>query len=533
MGTVTLLAALAAEHAAACGGFACNQAQPVVQDAETVVFGVDEAAEVVEMHVQVSYAGPAADFGWIVPVPADPDLFVSTPDLFAQLRSATAPQHVLTATVDGHCREPFEPERMFPELKDYEMAPGDAVASAPGVSVVDSAPVGPYDTVTLQARSEADLLEWLEEHDYDIPDGIDGALAPYIAEDAYFVALRLQKGQDLGDLAPLGLRYAGTRAMIPVQLTSISASPDMPLVVNVLSSARAVPESYLHVQINDAAVDWWQGGDNYRDVVSEAADEAGGHAFVTDYHGPSGVVPTLFDEGGFDEAVLRQSTSFWAFVQDARAQLPATADVQGFLSGELMVLVGRDFDADVATDLVLERLVAPLKQAQALLDRPLLTRMTSSLDAAEMTVDPVFVLNRDMVGPVRARRDATYTWRCGNGRSSEKAPRSLTLADGRAIEIPSEGWFRDNGGTEFEYIAELGRTRAKIIERTGAHGQPEVLVDHTAALFDQVRAHNQALDRGLVCDGTGGAGAAGGGLAVGLVAALGRRRTAAARRWLR
>ena len=40
-----------------------------------------------------------------------------------------------------------------------------------------------------------------------------------------------------------------------------------------------------HVQINEAAIDWLNRGSNYSDVVSQAADEAGGRAFATDYAG--------------------------------------------------------------------------------------------------------------------------------------------------------------------------------------------------------------------------------------------------------
>ena len=32
--------------------------------------------------------------------------------------------------------------------------------------------------------------------------------------------------------------------------------------------------------INEAAIDWMNGGNNYPDVVSQAVDEAGGQAFV-------------------------------------------------------------------------------------------------------------------------------------------------------------------------------------------------------------------------------------------------------------
>ena len=68
----------------ACGGFFCDNAQPVLQNAERIVFGIEDGGNV-EMHVQIAYEGPSEDFAWIVPTPAEPELFVTTSALFTQL----------------------------------------------------------------------------------------------------------------------------------------------------------------------------------------------------------------------------------------------------------------------------------------------------------------------------------------------------------------------------------------------------------------------------------------------------------------
>ena len=76
----------------------------------------------------------------------------------------------------------------------------------------------------------------------------------------------------------------------------------------VLSDGRGVPTSYLHVQINEAAIDWWTAGSNYNDVITQAADEAGGHAFATDSYGPTDLYAgVLFDPARFDEGQLRDA----------------------------------------------------------------------------------------------------------------------------------------------------------------------------------------------------------------------------------
>ena len=89
---LALLTAVSAGPAAACGGFFCSFA-PMNQVSENILF-VDEG-DSVTTHVQIAYAGEAADFAWILPVPSRPSLAVSHNDLFRQLQFATQPTFVL------------------------------------------------------------------------------------------------------------------------------------------------------------------------------------------------------------------------------------------------------------------------------------------------------------------------------------------------------------------------------------------------------------------------------------------------------
>jgi hypothetical protein len=71
-----------------------------------------------------------------------------------------------------------------------------------GVTVVDAATAGDYETVTLQATDSALLLDWLQAHAYDLPDALAPVLAPYVADGSYFLALRLRSDRDAGELNP-------------------------------------------------------------------------------------------------------------------------------------------------------------------------------------------------------------------------------------------------------------------------------------------------------------------------------------------
>ena len=48
----------------------------------------------------------------------------------------------------------------------------------------------------------------------------------------------------------------------------------MPIRIYVMADHRAVPDSYLHVEINEAAIDWIGGGANYAQVLSGGGDDS-------------------------------------------------------------------------------------------------------------------------------------------------------------------------------------------------------------------------------------------------------------------
>ncbi|MEN0063140.1 MAG: DUF2330 domain-containing protein [Myxococcota bacterium] len=527
----TLLATLGTP-AFGCGGLFCNVAQPVIQNAERIVFDIDEETKTVETHVQISYEGPSEQFAWVVPVAKQPELFLSTQTLFDTLVTQTAPLFNLNIIEEGECT--FGRNRGV-ALDSAEDASSSAPPASPGnggVKVVDQGQVGPFETVTLLAQSSEALLQFLQENSYDLPDDLQPVLDPYIADEAYFVALKLRKDRDVGDIAPLGMRYEGDEASIPIQLTSIATADDLRLEVYVFAERRVVPRTYLHVRINEAAIDWWNFGQNYPDVITQAADEAGGQAFATDYFG----APTAgYEVNPIIESELLASPSGleWVFtaafqtgvqVNNEMANAIATAiDLPDAIDPIDFVGCpdcfegwdsGPDFDREGATAYFMEAVVEPLRDSQDLFEGRRLTRMTSSLSANEMTVDPVFTQNADMDDEsnfVSNVHNADLVYECRGGKRRDKAERRLELSDGRVIFLPSEQWIADNETTELEMIEELGATKAQVIERTSSSGQPEVLFDFTSDLFDLTNQHNSSI-RGLL-SGCGGCQANGGGTA--------------------
>ena len=85
----------------ACGGLFCNNAQPVNQAAERILFAVD--GEQIHMHVRITYSGPPSDFGWLLPVPDDVETDVSSEQLFTVLDQNFGPQFRLRREFDEGC----------------------------------------------------------------------------------------------------------------------------------------------------------------------------------------------------------------------------------------------------------------------------------------------------------------------------------------------------------------------------------------------------------------------------------------------
>lgn len=348
-------------------------------------------------------------------------------------------------------------------------------------------------------------------------------LAPYVEDEFLFLALRLSADREIGDLQPIALTYESDQPMIPIRLTTVATAPDLGVQAWVLGPARPVPTNCLHVQINEALIDWFNGGFNYADVVTQAANEAGGQSFVTDYAGsPAIMEERLYWENRYDLEALRQAKDPQGFVaQMLRQGFPrADSQMQALLrrhirippivleegvlevvfrgdeeayreaeeSGTLSLIAEQsfynnmesyrqykssiDFDADVFVASLDEVIVTPLCKGQQLFsDYDYLTRLFTTLSADEMTVDPVFDFNPDLEGVVNVRR-ATARMECPNFDPDDPRFEDIilvvTLADGR--EIRSNPYAQQDPG---DAPLPFGQPAAAVIERMDVRGQPE------------------------------------------------------------
>ncbi len=471
-GLAAACAVLPARAAYACGGFFCSTT-PVDQAGETIVYGL-ESDGTLTMSVRIRYAGDDDDFAWILPVPAPPEISLGTDALFDALDGATAPIFVTENVTRGVCQE--YPRCEYADGRTaytgggcgYDGPSGewmggyvDAAASAPppdladagtdlpgeGVTVFSEATVGPYDTVVLGSTSAAEVVTWLREHDYIVPDASVPLLEAYEGSRQIFVALRLASNPETRQIRPIVLRMPTEEACLPIRLTAIATVPDMPITAYFLGDTGVVPFNYSSVELTLDDIDYWNGERSYVGDVTRAVDGMGGQAFVTEYAGPTPAVrielPAVDDlagerePGAFLQALRERGYQGDALLLELfRRYLPPPAgrDARDYYNclafdstDECGVPTG--FDPAGLAGAIEAQIRVPRGEAQALVFRHgHLTRLYTTMSADDMTIDPVFVEDAGAPEVSNVHRAQRVT-ECSDAYYDDGAPMHWELGD--------------------------------------------------------------------------------------------------------
>ncbi|HTV19262.1 MAG TPA: DUF2330 domain-containing protein [Polyangiaceae bacterium] len=453
--------ALYVRPALACGGFFCSQAQPVNQAAERIIFA-DNGDGTITAVIQILYDGPSESFSWLLPigsVPEGDELGVASDIAFQRLQFATNPQFNLTTVVEGSCRQSRGDSLVVPaESDDSPSAAGGAGGASNGVNVEASGVVGAFDWVVISVDDASPdpalpATDWLTQNGYDVPPGGADLIRPYLADNMYLLALRLTKGSDVGSIRPIRLTYRADAPSIPIKLTAVAANQDMGVMTWALSGSRAVPFNYNALELNEARINWFNASANYNDVVIEAADDAGGQGFVTEFAGPSSqlanVVWSESDESEWDVAripVYRNRgellaalvsryqgySGFWDALRRT-ITLPEAVSFDDFKACPQCYADDADFAPTELYDAIDADVLEPVRSVQALIDRmPYATRLYSTLSAAEMTLDPVFVFNPDLPAVDNIHR-ANRVIECSPNLYTSEAPWRIDFPQGASI----------------------------------------------------------------------------------------------------
>lgn len=564
-----------ASSAKACGGFFCNSAQPVNQSAERIIFSHNPDGTTTAM-IQIQYSGPSESFAWMLPVVGSPEISVSSNIAFQRLQQATNPSYVLNVEVEGEC-----------DSVDFQAFPGgggadagasfDASASdagAPPVTVVDEGSVGPYDYVIIavdQAAMDIALVatEWLQENEYDVSEFGRDRLVPYLQSGMNLLAFRLTKGRNAGEIRPVVLSFGAGLPSIPLRPTAAAATPDMGIMVFVLGESRAIPANYLDLELNEARLNWFNASGNYNQVVTQAANEAGGQGFVTEFAGdaaflenrilPAGTIQQWesiqalvgdFEDLDHDFRLLSRTANLFqgwdGILETFLAELIKPEDIseerwaadplnsildnyyndpanEPWSSGGPEVIEGFDraaFFARVETEVVEPvRLAAVLFQGGRTM-----TRFYTTMSPEEMTMDPIFDFNAELEDYSNVHT-ARQIIECSYGVTRAEAGWRVVLDSGVTIRGEQRNW----------PLANSEMPAMMTASRIGTTGTGEVIMTNGAAIISAVNANNEAnprrYPRGLIagggCSVSGGEfGGAGFGALLLLGAALWRRRRA-------
>ena len=456
----------------ACGGFFCNATQPVNQAAERILFAAHDGQ--IDMHVQIQYQGPPTGFGWILPVAPGVETTVSSEALFIALDRIYGPQFYLDYQYGDNCfNGRYYDEEFAPQAGSGDLDAGVTNDPEPTVQVISREPVGPYDRAILQADNVTVLREWLDENEYQIPEEIDEKLQPYIDGGAVFVVIKLLADSDVGDLVPLQLSFPGDSPTIPILPTAVAAEPDMGMIVHVLGAYRAIPSNYQHVVINEATINWDRGGNNYSDVVSQAADEADGKAFATDYAGEVGeqitnVISPYSDEVLADFAAATTFGEIQNVVPDRTN--PDYQRIFTSIFGESDQQWDMPADGNVLAEALIEEFNPVYQQLNDLfVSSAMMTRLYTTMSADEMDSDPMFDFNADLEEVNNIHNATLYVTCDDDGNEIENV---IELSDGRRFPLEvAEPIERQDGET----VRGDDQVAAARVERMFSAGQPEVI----------------------------------------------------------
>lgn len=172
-----------------------------------------------EMLLQVKYAGPLNEFGWLIPAPNLPAVTQGSMACFYELSRFT--------------QKNLEYQRPRPGVAQRGTY-GDQ-ADEPPVKVIEVKTVGAYEVAVLSTKDSMALENWLTNNQFALPANAAAVLDGYVKQGWYFIAVKISlpggaqsaTAQQLasGELHPLHISFASERCVFPLKISSLNHAP--------------------------------------------------------------------------------------------------------------------------------------------------------------------------------------------------------------------------------------------------------------------------------------------------------------------
>lgn len=310
--SVFLLSLLAPNPVSADGMILPPDYYPVYETQQKALIIYKENHE--DLVISVSFSGKADKFGWVVPLPNQPEISKVDSSIFRELSDFTEPKQNLLEKIRGE-------DSYYPMYGAAEMAgTAEDTAKESTVEVIEEKSIGIFDYAVLKALDVEDLKTWMEENGYNLPTGSEeqedyyypyeagSALTQteawsdalpifqdYIDDDWYFVTVKVSnKFQEStgvetqlseGAVDPLRFSFDTTDMIYPMRLTSVAKrSLDVMLFVIDDHKVRVKNYDYSYCSAGDEDCSYFDlqyAGNIKKEALEEMTKEVGKGSWFT------------------------------------------------------------------------------------------------------------------------------------------------------------------------------------------------------------------------------------------------------------
>lgn len=177
--------------------------------------------------VSINPFGNKQDFALVLPVPEvleQSEVQTLEASIFPTLDGYTAPRHVS----DAGCPRSVDSDADADTDSDSDADTDSAV------DVEASYLVGDYQITILSATESGALQSWLDNNNYNLPDGSEALLAEYINNGSYFLTARVAETATAADgspLSPLQISYDSDIFSIPIRLATLNSPGEQDMII--------------------------------------------------------------------------------------------------------------------------------------------------------------------------------------------------------------------------------------------------------------------------------------------------------------